>query len=53
MFELSWWHVFFAAIIGGTGGFILAAIMYAGSQADDLDEMIRRKTLEERARDWQ
>jgi len=53
MFEASWFHAFFAFIIGGTGGFILAAIMYAGSQADDLDEMIRRKTLEERARDWQ
>jgi hypothetical protein len=53
MLDVSWWHVFFGTVIGGCGGFVLAAIMYAGSQADDLDEMIRRKTLEERARDWQ
>lgn len=52
MLDVSWWHVFFAAIIGGTGGFILAAMMYAGSQADDEAEAIQ-KTLEDRAREWQ
>ena len=51
MFEPSWWAAFFAFIIGGCGGFICAAIMYAGSQADDEAEVIR-KTLEDRARDW-
>ena len=51
MIDLSWWHVFFGFIIGGCGGCILAAIMYAGSQADDEAEVIQ-KTLEERARDW-
>lgn len=53
MFEPSWWHVYFAAVVFFMGGFVMAGKMHAGARADDLDEMIARKSLEDRARDWQ
>ena len=43
MFEPSHWMSFFSFIIGGTGGFILAATMYAGSVADDVGEEAMRE----------
>lgn len=57
-FEPSHWHTFFALIIGGAGGFVLAGIMYAGAYADQINEdalreLERRHDVEQMARESQ
>lgn len=58
MFEPSFWHAFFAFIIGGTGGFILAGIMYSGAYADEIEtaalrDLERKRDVEQMARESQ
>lgn len=43
MFEPSWWATFFAFVVGGLGGFVVAAMMCAGAKADVAHEEATRE----------
>lgn len=45
MIEPSWWLTFFAWVVGGTTGFVLAGFMAAGKRADEDAEELHEQIL--------